>query len=44
MLKPDQVADLRAAFDFLVRMRLRGQVEGPAHRPQTGTTTSRSAS
>jgi CBS domain-containing protein len=27
VLKPDQVADLRAAFDFLVRMRLRGQVE-----------------
>ena len=27
VLKPEQVADLRAAFDFLVRMRLRGQVE-----------------
>ena len=27
VLKAEQVADLRAAFDFLVRMRLRGQVE-----------------
>lgn len=26
VLKPEQVADLRAAFDFLVLMRLRGQV------------------
>lgn len=27
VLKPEQMADLRAAFDFLVLMRLRGQVE-----------------
>jgi CBS domain-containing protein len=27
VLKPEQMANLRAAFDFLVVMRLRGQIE-----------------